>query len=879
MKTRDILAVFNRGRISKKGMARTDVSRIALSAEDQENWMPNTLGSMSLRPGLKYHGAHRSDGALVPFIFANDDYAQIELTPGVMRIWNQGDTLLTRPTVSTTVTNGGFGSNLNDWTDADESGASSTWETGYMKLLGTTDSFARRRQEVTVSGGDASTVHGLRIAVVRGPVIMRVGTAAGTDDIFRQSVLRTGTHSISFVPNGNFWIEFSSPLEYPVLVDSCLVESGGTFEIVTPWATLQNCKDVRWDQSADVVFVACEGIQPYRIERRPNDSWSVVAEDATDGPYLAENTEPTTLTPSGLKGEITLTASRPIFRSGHIGALFRISSKGQSVTGTLTAENTYTDPIRVTGVTTGRIFQVTRSGTWVGTLTLQRSIGEVGSWEDVETYTTNDTVSYDDDLDNSIVYYRIGFNTGDFTSGSADVALDFDVGSITGVCRVTAATSQTEVSAVVLTTLGGTEATDIWAEGAWSDQQGWPTVPALFGGRAWWPANGRNYASVSDAYSNFDPDFEGDGGPINRQVGEGVINRVNWMLPLQRLIAGTDTAEYSIHSNSLDEPITPSNYNSKSPSTKGSARAPAAMADGRGYFIGRTQRKVYEIEYAAAVYDFETLDTTLLVPEIGEGDFSRIAVQQNPDLRVHAVREDGTVGVLVRDAAEDVLCWVDVTTDGFVEDVVVFPGGDTDRVFYRVRRVIDGSTVHYNEEMVSAEECVGGAVNCIADSFITGTGSITGLDHLEGKEVIVWGDSDKQADATVSGGTISGSYTNWVVGLGYSARYKSAKLAGQTQLGLSLTQVSRVNAIGLILLDTHPKGLTFGPSYDVQDALPAIESGATVDQTAMRAEYDERMIEFPGDWSTDNRLCLMAQAPYPCTVAAAVLNVDRQDKA
>lgn len=878
MKTRDVLAVFNRGRISRKALARTDVGRVALSAEVQTNWMPRTLGAMSLRPGLEYHGDYQGDGALLPFVYSTDDTASLELTAGAMRIWNSGDTLLTRASVSSTLSNGSFTSNLTSWTDDDEAGAASTWVTGgYMQLLGTGSASAKRQQQVTVSGGDVGAEHALRITVERGPVLLRVGTTAGADDVFRQAVLRTGVHSIAFSPSSSFWIEFSSFLNYPVLIDSCTIESSGVVSLSTPWASSDDCKAVRWQQSADVLFIACSGYKQRRIERRTNNSWSVVEYTSDTGPYLTENTDNITLTPSALTGEITVTASRAIFQSGHVGAIYKMSSQGQTVESSLSAETTYTDPIRVTGVTTTRIFQVIRSGTWSGTATLQRSIGDVGAWEDVTTYTTNGTISYDDGLDNSIVYYRIGFNAGDYTSGTADLSLTYEVGSITGVVRVIGYTSDTVVSAVVLEDLGGTDATEIWAEGAWSDKEGWPTAVGIWEGRVWWSGNGRNYASVSDVFANYDPEYEGDAAPINRRVGEGAVNRVNWLLPLQRLIAGTDGAEHSVRSNSFDEPVTPSNYNTKAPTTKGSGQAPAAMADGRGYFIGRTGTKVYELQYEASKYEFGALDTTLLIPEIGDSGFVRLAVQQVPDLRVHCIRTDGTAGVLIRDAAEDVLCWVDIETDGVIEDVIVLPGGDSDRVFYRVRRVIDGVTVRYNEEFATEEDCVGGTLNLQADSYVTGSGSIAGLDHLEGETVVIWADGADQGTATVTSGAVSQSYTSWVAGLGYTATYKSAKLAGQTQLGLSLTQVSRINSIGLVLVDTHSQGLQYGPDAENLDDLPLYENGVETADGAIWDQYDEGMIEFPGDWSTDNRVYLLAAAPRPCTVCAVVLNVDRQD--
>jgi hypothetical protein len=124
--------------------------------------------------------------------------------------------------------------------------------------------------------------------------------------------------------------------------------------------------------------------------------------------------------------------------------------------------------------------------------------------------------------------------------------------------------------------------------------------------------------------------------------------------------------------------------------------------------------------------------------------------------------------------------------------------------------------------------------------------------------------------------TIGTAVTSWVAGLGYEARFQSAKLATSMQDGPTLTQRTRINKLGLLLAYTHPKGLEFGPDFDTMDPLPDIEDGAVVGSDAVWDDYDQDMIEFPGRWDTDNRLCLKAAAPRPATVLAAVINIDRQ---
>jgi hypothetical protein len=42
----------------------------------------------------------------------------------------------------------------------------------------------------------------------------------------------------------------------------------------------------------------------------------------------------------------------------------------------------------------------------------------------------------------------------------------------------------------------------------------------------------------------------------------------------------------------------------------------------------------------------------------------------------------------------------------------------------------------------------------------------------------------------------------------------------------------------------------------------------------VRASYATEKITFPGTWDSDARLCLLAQAPRPCTVLAAIAEVE-----
>lgn len=887
MRGEQSILAFNRGMLSRLAMARTDLKRYPLSAQEQTNYMPRVLGSAMLRPGLGYLGSTNDDltAKVLPFVFSATDTAVIELTHLVMRIWVD-DEVVTRPAVTAPVTNGNFDTDLTGWTDIDESGAASVWVTGgYMGLTGDGVNSAIRRQAVTTA--NPNVVHALRVVVTQGPVTVLVGSAAGLSDYFSVN-LTPGTHSLAFTPTGNFSIDVKSSSEYQALVDSVNIEGTGPMEITTPW-TDDSLSMVRVDQSADVVFVACNGLQQRRIERRGPTSWSVVLYEADQGPFRPQNTSAITITPSAISGTVSLLASAALFRSTQVGAIFRLESNGQTVGRSFTAQLQESNSIRVTGVGGSRAFTIAISGTFVMTITLQRSIGDTGVWEDTATtYTAPTTVSFNDGLDNQIIAYRLAVKALAYTSGTAVVTMSYASGSIAGVVRITAVADSLNATGVVLSALGGTSATENWSEGYWSDYRGWPSAVCLSEGRLWWAGKDKYFGSVTDEFDNFDPDYEGNAAPIIRSIGSGPVDVINWLLPMQRLMAGTDGSVISGRSSSFDEPLTAVNFNPKPTITQGSARIAAVKVDGAGMFVQRGGFRVLNLGYSINENDYTAEDLSALIPEIGKPGIVNFSVQRQPDTRLHAVRSDGKAAVMIYDKLEDVKCWILVETDGFVEDVCVLPSDDEDAVYYVVRRVIDGVTRRFMERWAREDEAIGETVNKQADSFIIYDGAATTtitVAHLEGQEVIVWADrrdfspgiGDEQTKYTVTGGqiTLPEAVSQAVIGLGYEARYRSTRLAYVAQPGESaLPSRKRQHSLAVVMADTHAQGLVYGKDFDVMDDMPSMEAYAVVDPDSIWDEYNYEAFEMPGVWEVDDRLCLKSTAPRPCTLLAAIVGMN-----
>lgn len=82
----------------------------------------------------------------------------------------------------------------------------------------------------------------------------------------------------------------------------------------------------------------------------------------------------------------------------------------------ISVANTFTAPVEILGE-----FNFSLSGTWAGTVTIQRSFDAGATWVDVAAYTANIQDSgFEPELN---MLFRAGFKAGEYTSGTAVVRL------------------------------------------------------------------------------------------------------------------------------------------------------------------------------------------------------------------------------------------------------------------------------------------------------------------------------------------------------------------------------------------------------------------------------------------------------------------------
>lgn len=786
---------------------------------------------------------------------------------------------------------------------------------------------AKVTKRVIVS--DTGTEHSLDIHVTRGPVVMRVGSTSGDDDYIAETSLGTGYHNLAFTPAGNFHVTVQNADAVDRIVSSLRIGDSGTVEVRTPW-TAGNLDNIRYDQSADVVYVDCLDVRPQKIERRGTGrSWSVVDYAPDDGPFLTSPSSSAKLSVSHFYGNTTLNSDIPLFRSSHVGSLVRMFHEGQGGKWALGALDAKTDAIEITGFNdtgTGagneRQATISVSGSWSGTLVVERSFDGpdrgynpaqanfLGGSSATDTGTFSRTLRDEDD--NISVHYRVRMTN--YTSGAAIVSITYGGGGITGIARITGYNSNTDVDIEVLSRFSDTGMTDNWQFGHWSEARGFPTAVQLHGGRLAHAQGGSMFLSASDDFESFDVNIEGDAAPIIRTIGSGPVDRIHYLVSVLRLLIGTAGSELTVKSSSLDEPLTPDNSSVIPFSTQGSANLRAVKLDTRAIMVQRSRKRVLQLGPAeTTLADYQSFDLTLLVPDLLAAGVVSIAVQRQPDTRLHCVLADGTAGILTFEPDEEVIAWHtfvgDTGTSPQVERAMVLPGVDEDAVYYHIKRNISGTSRRYLEKWSKESECLNDSgLSWLMDCAVSfsGIGRANSFSdvatHLAGESVVAWGDLDSGStpyvDLSPGFGSLQRRYTidtggdldisslgltegvnQGVLGLPYSATWVSSKLAYAAEMGTALGQVKRVPQASLILYKTHQSGIQYGARDTGNlDALPRIINGKVIDQDTVHETLDQVAVPVPGTYETDPRLIIRASSPRACTVLAVCPTVVTSEK-
>ena len=205
------------------------------------------------------------------------------------------------------------------------------------------------------------------------------------------------------------------------------------------------------------------------------------------------------------------------------------------------------------------------------------------------------------------------------------------------------------------------------------------------------------------------------------------------------------------------------------------------------------------------------------------------------------------------------------------ESVAVIPTDDTEyEVYVIIKRTINGATRRFVEvlNVFDFDQTDNTSFNFL-DSALSYSGSaattISGLDHLEGQTVSILADGATHPDKTVSSGsvTLDRSAINVKVGLAYTSLLQTMRLNAGSQNGTSQGKTKRIYDITVRMFETI--GVEVGPDLSNMERIPFRSSADLMDEGIPPFTGDKE-VEFRGNYETDGFIYVRQTQPLPFTI-------------
>jgi len=206
-----------------------------------------------------------------------------------------------------------------------------------------------------------------------------------------------------------------------------------------------------------------------------------------------------------------------------------------------------------------------------------------------------------------------------------------------------------------------------------------------------------------------------------------------------------------------------------------------------------------------------------------------------------------------------------------VESVAVIPTDDKEyQTWVIVKRTINGITRRYVEYLneLDFDETDNSSFNFL-DSALSYSGTpitnISGLQHLEGQVVSILADGATHPNKTVTDGaiTLDRSAKNVKIGLAFTSLLQTMRLDAGSQDGTSQGKTKRIYDITVRMYESI--GIEVGPNLSDMERIPFRSSANLMDEGIPPFTGDKE-IEFRGNYETDGFIFVRQTQPLPFTI-------------
>ena len=545
--------------------------------------------------------------------------------------------------------------------------------------------------------------------------------------------------------------------------------------------------DMCWTQSADTLIVVHPDLQPVRITRTSDTAWTATAITFDSIPKYAFDLDfhtntGSTLTPSAVSGNVTLTATTLNHTSG-------TAQSATSTTITLKATSSATNDIY-----NGMSIEIT-GGPGVGQIRrIEDYVGstKVATVESAWTVTPNGTSTYE------------------VTSWSVNSVNQYINVQPQGRARIVRYVSATVVEAVTEYPFFNTTAIEPgrWEfehgyVDVWSSTKGWPRTVTFHEGRLYFGGSKSRPSTVWGSkiglFFDFVPSESLDDDAVEATLDTNDLNVITDIISGRDFQVFTTGGEFYIPQAGSD-PVTPLTFTFKNVSRNGIKPGTRVQSvDSGSIYIQRQGKSLNEFIFNDTQLTYITQRISLLSGHLLKGP-QRVALRkasstEEADLLLMTNTDDGSMAAFSIMRSQQVTSPSEFITDGQFIDV----GVDVNEIYAVTKRTFNGVDRFFIEifgyDYFTDCAFVGGAA-----------ASASGLPHI-GKAVNVICDGSPQANETVSaGGAVTfdrSSATAYEVGLPITVYIKTMPAEVKLQTGSRVSFKKRIVEISAVVNETQ----------------------------------------------------------------------------
>ena len=359
--------------------------------------------------------------------------------------------------------------------------------------------------------------------------------------------------------------------------------------------------------------------------------------------------------------------------------------------------------------------------------------------------------------------------------------------------------------------------------------------------------------------------------------------RIMHFVGMDKLFIFTTESEKIMESGPNTAGITPTSVKVRTRSRLGCSHARPVVIGGDILFAQRSGRRVYNMFYSLESDGFDTNQLTMLVPDLFDSTEIREMAWDGGRSLLWLVTDDGRLFSLTYDRTQEVWAWAKHETDGFVASVAHIDTANGSETY-----IVTWRGTNLGNQTVQVEELVYGDRSDPKTSFCVDSGlsysgdpvtTLSGLDHLVGREVAILADGGALNPQTVSSGgsiTLENPASEVIIGLPFSCIARPTRLnvnAGSTTIQNMPKLISNV---ALRLINTRGISVSVpnnGRRTPIE--LKPRSDEAYADPSQLQ-NGDVRLATF-GSWNRDGYIEIRQDNPLPAHITAMILEVELED--